>query len=200
VPNWCSNFAEFRHNDPAQIQRVFAAYKRGDLFKEFDPCPPELMAEIPLGDDYAARVKAQEEHNEEEYGYKSWYEWQIDNWGTKWDIAEIWDDMEAPDSDSTMIGISFDTAWSPPIEFYRSMTDGFGFTIEAHYLEEGVGFVGKYTSEDDDNCYELDDMDLDTVPKDIRDHWDLDSIMESRAEWDAEDEPEEDNLDEEQDG
>ena len=200
MPNWCSNFAEFHHKDPTQIHRVLAAYKRGELFKEFDPCPPELLAEIPVGDNFNERVAAQEAHNVKEYGYKNWYDWCVDNWGTKWDIAEGEWDMEDLDADATMVGVSFDTAWAPPIEFYRTMTDVFNFTIEAHYLEEGVGFVGKYTSADDDDCYELEDLDLEAVPKDIRDHWDLDSIMESRADWDAEQESEEDNLDEEQDG
>ena len=191
MPNWCSNYAEFRHDDPQEIQRVFDAYKRGELFQQFVPCPSALSEEIPFGDDYAERVKDFEARNMELHGYPSWYEWQVKHWGTKWDIAEVWADAEAPDEGSNMIGVSFDTAWSPPIEFYRTMTDDFGFEIEAHYLEEGVGFVGKYTSADDDNCYELDDMDLATVPKDIRDHWDLDSIMASRAEWAAEQESEE---------
>ena len=175
---------------------MFAAYKRGELFQQFLPCPDALREEIAFGDDYAERVKAQEARNMELHGYPSWYEWQIKHWGTKWDVAEVWADAEAPDEGSNMIGVSFDTAWSPPIEFYRSMTEDFGFEIDAHYLEEGVGFVGKYTSEDDDDCYELDDIDLETVPKDIRDHWDLDSIMESRAEWDAEQDVEEDAEDE----
>ena len=153
-----------------------------------------------MGDNFNERVAAQEAHNVEEHGYKNWYDWCVDNWGTKWDIAEGEWDMGDLDADATMVGVSFDTAWAPPIEFYRTMTDVFNFTIEAHYLEEGVGFVGKYTSADDDDCYELEDLDLEAVPKDIRDHWDLDSIMESRADWDAEQESEEDNLDEEQDG
>ena len=187
MPNWCSNFVEFTHTDPAQVQRVFAAYKRSELFNEFDPCPPELLAGVPDGDDYSARVKAWEERNEEEHGHKNWYDWCVANWGTKWDIKEIWEDAEAPDPGGTMIGLSFDTAWAPPVGFYRTMTDEYGFTVEAHYLEEGIGFVGKYTSEDDDDCYELEGLDLTAVPKDIRDHWDLEDIMESRAEWDHDD-------------
>jgi hypothetical protein len=200
MPNWCSNFAEFTHADPAQVQRVFAAYKRGELFKEFDPCPPELLETTAgsFGDaDQQAALELQEAANLDEYGYKNWYDWCVANWGTKWDVAEVWQDAEAPEPGDTMIGISFDTAWAPPIEFYRTMTDEHGFTVEAHYLEEGVGFVGKYTSEDDDDCYEFEDIDLTTVPKDICDHWDLEDIMVSRAMWDVD---EDDDEDEEPEG
>lgn len=175
MPNWCDNFVEFSHADPAQIQRLHAAYKRSQLFGEFKPCPPELMAHTAPQMDEALGQQLMEK-----YSARDWYDWCVSNWGTKWDINDAWADAEDPDPDSTMVGISFMTAWAPPIEFYRTMTD-LGFTVEAHYLEEGVGFVGKYSSETDDDCYEFEDsLDLKNIPEDIRNHWDLDSIMADR--------------------
>jgi len=198
MPNWCDNFAEFRHEDPTQVQRVLAAYKAGKLFGEFAPCPPELLehdAPARGGDERAAQFI-------DKYGAKDWYDWCVSNWGTKWDIGEQEWDLGDLEPDSTMVGISFQTAWAPPVEFYRTMTDDFGFDITAYYLEEGMSFAGKYTSEHDDDAHEFSDReDLANIPEDIREHWDLDSIMDSREEWDAENaEPEEDTDSEEPQG
>jgi hypothetical protein len=38
-----------------------------------------------------------------------WYDWSIQNWGTKWDVSETHEDENGY--------ICFDTAWSTPIEY-----------------------------------------------------------------------------------
>jgi len=57
-----------------------------------------------------------------------------------------------------------------------------------------VGFVGKYNSTDGDENYNFDGSeDLEDIPDDIREFWDLDTICEWRdAEEDDVEEPEED--------
>jgi Ferredoxin-like domain in Api92-like protein len=180
MPNWCQNFAEFRHEDPTQVHRLLAAYKEQRLFTEFVPCPVDLLESTPIGEDYVERDKARQQANTEKHGYPSWYEWCIANWGTKWDIAEADWHMGDLDEDATMVGVSFDTAWGPPVKFYEIMTAA-GWDITAHYLEEGQGFVGKFTSEDGDEGYDFDGSeDLEDIPEDIKEHWDLASICEMR--------------------
>lgn len=41
------------------------------------------------------------------------------------------------------VEVHFDTAWSPPIEFYGIM-ESLGFTIDAYYYEPGMMFCGEY--------------------------------------------------------
>ena len=73
-----------------------------------------------------------------------WYEWRLDNWGTKWDVYNV--HMTRMD-DNTLV-MSFDTAWSPPIPVFDKMVD-MGYEINARYLDEGWGYIGEYTDGDD---------------------------------------------------
>ena len=104
--------------------------------------------------------------------------WSVNNWGTKWDISS--DDGEPTKQDDNSIMLSFNTAWSPPIGFYEKMTE-LGFDVTAFYLEEGMGFVGKYSNEDGDEEYTFDGSeDLEDIPDEVRTYWDLDTICDWR--------------------
>ena len=180
MPNWCQNGVTFTHEDPAMITRIADAYKEDRLFKEFFPCPPELLETEPVGENFNDRVAAREEANRERFGFADWYEWAVNNWGTKWDISS--DDGEPTKQDLNSIMLSFSTAWTPPVGFYDKMTE-LGFDVVAYYLEEGMGFVGKYTNEDGDEEYTFDGReDLEDIPDDIRTFWDLDTICDWRDE------------------
>ena len=185
MPNWNQNGVIFKHEDPEQIIRIAKAYKEDKLFSEFFPCPPELLVTEEIGENFNERVAAREEANREKFGFADWYEWSVNNWGTKWDISS--DDSEPTKQDDNSIMLSFNTAWSPPVGFYEKMTE-LGFEVTAFYLEEGMGFVGKYTSEDGDDEYNFDGSeDLEDIPDDIRTFWDLDTICDWRDDEDASD-------------
>jgi hypothetical protein len=68
-----------------------------------------------LGDDSGARPFTPEEMKElAEIGATSWYDWCINNWGTKWNACR-------PQSD---VGyFRFDTAWAPPEHIFDAMLD-----------------------------------------------------------------------------
>ena len=174
MPNWCYNRATFTHEDPSEIKRLINAAKAGKLFNEFLPMPPELLEEAPVGDDYQERSAAIAKRNEEQFGYTSWYDWSIAHWGTKWDISEMDDDDNFNVSeDGKSVSFSFDTAWAPPTEWYDNID---GFHITAYYHEPGVGFAGKWTSEDGDDQYEIDMMEdiegvKERIPSDILDEF-----------------------------
>ena len=64
---------------------------------------------------------------------------------------------------------------------YEIEADSMGDAL--FYLEEGMGFVGKYTSQDGDESFNFDGAeDLEDIPDDIREFWDLDTICEWRDE------------------
>lgn len=187
MPNWCYNSVTIRHEDPEMIARIIKGYSQGKLFEEFLPCPAELKTEIAIGENYNDRVAAQEAINKEKFGYSSWYDWCVDNWGCKWDAGNE-NDEDLDCSDPNQVQLSFDTAWQPPVAFFEKLTE-MGFDVQAWYLEEGAGFVGKYTSDQGDDDYNFDGAeDLDDIPDDIRQFWDLDTICEWREEDDSEDE------------
>lgn len=87
--------------------------------------------------------------NEEKYGCKNWYEWNIANYGTKWDAGEASiDDM------GDELEIQFDTAWAPPVAWLEKVEPLFPkLKFELHYEEPGMGFKGVY-SKGTDKCIE----------------------------------------------
>jgi len=149
------------------------------LLNEFLPMPPELLEEAPIGDDYEAKRDAITARNVQEFGYPSWYEWAVDNWGTKWDISEVDEDYMEKSSDGKTVTISFDTAWSPPLEWYDNIS---GFDINAYYYESGGGFCGRWNSADGDDQYEIGDNIKDAkerIPSDILEAMGIIDDMES---------------------
>jgi len=192
MPNWCNNNLIVRHDFPEMILKIVKGYSEGSLFSEFFPCPAELSAPVEIGENYNDRVAAQEAVNQEKFGHKDWYSWALQNWGTKWDAGNE-NDEDLDCADPNKVQLSFDTAWQPPVAFFEKLTE-LGFDITAFYLEEGQGFVGKYTNAQGDLSFNFDGTeDLEDIPDDIREFWDLDTICEWR---DDEDEQEESDKDE----
>lgn len=144
MPNWCANSVEFRHDDPAQIERMKTAFLAERLFSEFVPNPNGPDAE-------------------------DWYAHNVAAWGTKWDTGGS--DISA--LESNMICLVFDTAWSPPVEFYRALEEQ-GWTIDGSYYEPGMSFVGSYSTELGEQTYtipdNLDDV-LDEIPPELDECW-----------------------------
>jgi hypothetical protein len=184
MPNWCSNKVTFTHNDPAKIQRAADAYNRGELFKEFAPCPQELIDTPAM----SGVETAQTDSNLEKHGRPDWYSWCLANWGTKWDINTNGDTAEVEDG-QLVVELWFDTAWSPPIGFYNKM-EALGFKVDAFYYEPGMGFCGRYTMSEDDYYEIAGDADWvdSNIPIEINDAF---SISESMSDWESEEENEE---------
>lgn len=69
--------------------------------------------------------------NRERFGAPTWFEWSIENWGTKWNACHT----EIADLGGAWRAVTFDTAWCPPGEELRAaMFDGFEhvFHMEAY--------------------------------------------------------------------
>jgi hypothetical protein len=185
MPNWCQNNVTFKHEDQEQINKIVEAIENKKLFDAFIPVPQELRNTVSgyLGDtdDQLALLEKQRQ-NIEKYGYATWYDFCVANWGTKWDVSDVYTTEEQPNE----IKISFDTAWSPPLEFYRTM-DELGFDIQAYYYEGGCGFCGEYTSECGTAEYTWDD--LESAKENIPDYIDEEfAITENMEMWEEDDE------------
>jgi Ferredoxin-like domain in Api92-like protein len=190
MPNWCNNGITLRHADPAMIERV--AKGREGLLMEFLPCPAELTDTMAgsFGDtEKQALLEAQEAENVKKYGYKNWYDWQIANWGTKWDFAL--ENFERPDANT--VTAAFDSAWAPPIEAYVKLC-ALGFIIEALYYEPGMAFCGKFVGDENDyadDYYEFSGHDSTTIREAIGEEIDdYFGISDEMAQWEEENEDE----------
>ena len=69
-----------------------------------------------------------------------WYNWRVQNWGTKWDCYSL----EIDDSDMPHgFEVQFETAWSPPEEICNAIRDQYDdLSISWFYDEPGCEVAG----------------------------------------------------------
>jgi|688.fasta_scaffold409872_3 hypothetical protein len=196
MPNWCNNSVVLKHNDPAMIERARKAFNGEGLLQEFIPVPQALRDTVSgsMGEDKREAHEAQQKANVEQYGYANWYDFCVNEWGTKWEIGA--DGNPAQDIPGGLM-LGFDSAWSPPIAAYEKLLE-MGFEIEAMYYEPGMAYAGVWDNGHDD-YYEYGGLDsagiAETLPAELDEAF---GISESVAEWEAE--QEEENIDIDLDG
>lgn len=84
------------------------------------------------------KIIAKFKSNTEKYGYKDWYDFNIEKWGTKWDVEANINEVS-----DTEVMYTFESAWSPPTAWLEQVGPMFPkckFLME--YREPGVGFEG----------------------------------------------------------
>ena len=189
MPNWCQNGVTIRHKDPMKIKLLNDAVHEEGFCNFAIPVPAALKDTLAgaYGDaDKQAALEAQTAANLEKYGYGNWYDFCVNEWGTKWDVQ--FDSCEVSDDGLELTG-SFDSAWAPPVGVYNALVDQ-GFEVTAYYFEPGMCFVGKY-EDGDDNCYEFGGESSATVRDAIGDELDdYFCISEQMAEYEEEEKEE----------
>ena len=162
MPNWCSNTIEIEGTKEQINKFVSFLDEQGgkEWFTFFKPTPPELKEE-------------------------GWYEWNIENWGTKWNCdAQDWVKVENPNEDESSVTFWFDSAWSPPTALYEFIESISTMNIKASYNEGGMGFVGEFV-DGVDNCFNYECLeDLEDIPEHLVDEWNLVEQMEMNGEED----------------
>jgi len=188
MPNWCNNSVEIYHDDPAMIERVRTAFNDGRLLDEFIPVPKDLQivaGSVPEAE--RAEHELKEEFNRITHGYTNWYDFCVNEWGTKWDVGA--DGNPAQDIPGGLM-LGFDSAWSPPITAYAKLEE-LGFRIRAMYYECGMAFAGIWEDGFDD-YYEYGGMDskeiAETLPVELGEAF---GISEDAAMWEEENKEEE---------
>jgi hypothetical protein len=161
MPNWCANGLRITAHTEEQQEKLRALHRHveqqdGGICSFFFPCPQELQDTVAgyMSGEEGEKLKKQEEYNLEKYGSKNWYDWQISNWGTKWDPDvqhQTLYNNDNPGINVTSYECYFDSAWSPPIGFYNNLYE-LGYEVEATYNECGCDFIGWY-HDGDDHCY-----------------------------------------------
>ena len=203
MPNYCSNVVEIQ--GPQHILKTLVEHRLD--FMKIHPYPKEL--DITAGREGAddspeqIRLVAAEEANLKKHGYKNWYDWCVNNWGTKWNAGGDNDAMQVDyDEDVNNQGIAlfqFDTAWAPPLGVLDKLSATHPeLSIECRYSEPGVGFFGVWT-DGHDRCYETEQF-----PKSTDAFWTqhadgrlLDEtfgIVESMQEYEADQETEAEKM------
>ena len=191
MPNWCNNYLELTHDDPEMITRAQKAFADGRLLDEFVPVPKSLhIVAGRVGDpDEQKKLEEDTAKNLEVHGYCNWYDYCVNEWGTKWDVGGDGDQarLDGPNH----ISMNFDSAWAPPTAAMDKFMD-LGFKVKLIYWESGMCFCGLF-DENGDDYYDYTDMSADEIAETINSEIDeCMCITESIREW------EEDNAEDEE--
>jgi hypothetical protein len=188
MPNWCNNTVEVYHPDPSKLKALVEAFNNGEMCNYIHPVPESLK--IVAGrvgdatDPKQIELEAQEKANLEAHGYSTWYDFCVNEWGTKWDVGG--DGMEVElkglKNDATLC---FDSAWSPPIGIYEKMLDQ-GYSVRAYYNEPGMAFAGVWW-DGDDNYFDYGGMTSEQIREELPTELDeAMGISESAEMWEEE--------------
>lgn len=156
MPNWCYNSMDV-HGDRTELVRLteaIACKVKNWKDEEVDghdltilfPVPeelriPDVFFRSDSDDPEHQELLRKYEANEAKYGHRTWYDWSVENWGTKWspDIQE-WEILDYQDESS--INAYYQTAWSPASGLIREVSRQFPtllFSVTSD--EEGGEFV-----------------------------------------------------------
>ena len=134
MPNWCNNIIYLKNEDKYQLDRAERALKRGEFMTEFLPTPEGVDS----------------------------YRWQLENWGTKWDIEADYVSYEGD-----ILVAKYASAWTPPIVFYNHLLK-LGFIVRCLYYEPMEKFCGILDNGEDER-YDLTDLDI--IPEELEDEF-----------------------------
>ena len=149
MPNWCDNSLTVT-GDEAEIARFLTNVRHTEedgshtyrILTSLVPCPQELMdTESGWSADEEAQAERQNKYttNLIKYGAKDWYDWCNRHWGTKWSDCDT--DMNY--DDTTSLGFSFNTAWSPPSEAFVKIGKLYPtLTFVLSFQEQGACYAG----------------------------------------------------------
>ena len=183
MPNYCENSVKITApNDELFKKLEEANYK--SFMSSFKPTPEDLDNELAhcWGGDKAEEQNAIRAELKTKYNYENGNDWRIGEWGTKWDFGI--EEFELSSDTRTLFIPYFDTAWSPPIEFYDFLYE-LGYEVKAYYYEPGCGFCGRY-DEDGDTSFDINggsDWIRKNIPSDIDEEF---SISDNMVEWEEE--------------
>ena len=132
MPNWCSNVLTVKGNDCNKFYLENRNYDNLEEKEELD-----FYKSVPMPSDvYDGDIGHQER---ELYGTNNWYNWNISNLGTKWNVHDSYYEEKNIDK----ICYSFDTAWSPPLPWVLKISQKYTeLSFELEYNEMGMGFGG----------------------------------------------------------
>jgi len=135
MPNWCNNTITLK-GPKEKITAIYAKAKKDDaLLQQLKPMPDALE-----GTTSPAPKEGKVQPLVD--GFDNWYDWRVQNWGTKWDVDM--EGLELSDDGTTITGW-FDSAWAPPIHAYEYfLTANEDCSINSYYYEGGMDFAGQW--------------------------------------------------------
>lgn len=137
MPNWVKNQvrvrgkldafkkAHFPGTDEQKVRKMLSDEEAQEFdFNTIIPMPKHIF-QGDLGE--KERLK---------YGVNNWYDWSIQNWGTKWNACDIGIIESKKDS----MYFTFNTAWATPEPIYRKLAEMYpDLVFEIRFADEDIG-------------------------------------------------------------
>jgi len=91
--------------------------------------------------------------NGEEFGNTeyNWYNWNLSNFGCKWDCSEVYVWTEENEDNTSFFQVQFQTPWSPPEAFLKTLMNKFPSLDMTLNWEEEQGFGAEWSASDPDD-------------------------------------------------
>ena len=148
MPNWCDNTLYLSHKDPKMVDKAIEGWKNNKFFGTLVPEPD--YTKVKVKPTFSMNMATGQEKPEFVEPDQAWWDWRLQNWGTKWEIVSDESYLDIQDNEhGKAIRASFSTAWSPPTDWYATLWEQ-GYEIKAHYYEGGCAFCGTWDDGQDD--------------------------------------------------
>jgi hypothetical protein len=148
MPNWAANVITIT-GPIAMIRTLHGGAVDGKFCHTVCPVPQELTDTVSgyvgrAGSDEQAAHDTQQQRNLDQFGYRNWYDFCVDEWGVKWDMGSADSAIFSDNGDGTAtMTLNEDSAWSPPIAIFEKLHEQ-GLDVLAYYYEPGMAFCGKW--------------------------------------------------------
>ena len=132
MPNNTRNYVTLRHFSTKKINALKEELKKKDpeIFNHLRPQPPTM---------FHGNLSEEDRIECKLTGVPNWYDWNCENWGTKWDAYGI----DVINGTANTLELQFFTAWDSPIALFNYIYSK-GWKVYARYRDEGDMFVGYY--------------------------------------------------------
>ena len=138
MPNWCTNTLTVKGPEAA-LEKFVEAVRTSESALSLDrivPMDPRLRATPSTTNPTPEQRRAMDE-NVRDFGYPTWYEWSLANWGCKWDVNAF------AKAGVGEVVYDFDSAWSPPSAAIKAASRQHPeLTFVLEYDEPGMDFAG----------------------------------------------------------
>lgn len=157
MPNWVSTRLTVKGSEE-EVKRFIDGIKDSKILESYIPCPTELRDTVSgsVGEEKAEEHRKQQESNTTKYGFKDWYDWQYDIWGTKWGDCDT--DINNPlgfSDGSWEVPIQYKTAWGPADAGFLKVSAMFPTLLFIFdYNEEAGFFAGTQVMQDGATVFE----------------------------------------------
>jgi len=178
MPNFCSNTLEISNLSQKSFEKLIEQHTKQEGQEErtlvFDSIIP-----VPKKDNGEP--------------FDDWYNFRINNWGTKWEPNTYSFEASYDDNDRFLggyISIAMDTAWTPPLGIIQKLSEMFPEAkFEIKYVEPGCCFMGEDHYVGGEKIYEMYSEDLDKIKEAYPEYWEFDEESLEDEKVDSLDDP-----------